>query len=320
MAEPYAPCPGDRCRRIPFVRARAWASTSADGASASRSAIASRHAGPAARRARRRAATQRGARGGGDRAARRRRRRARRHRRRPAAPARRVAERADARGAGVRRGAAGARDACRSTLQDERLTSVEAESRLARPRPRLAQPQEEARRRGRGHHPAGLPGPEGGAPARSRKPGLGMIRRLFLLAVTVAALGAGAWWFLHDPRCPNRTRATRAPSSSSRSPRATARVPSRGSWWRPASSATQWTFRARALASGRGTAAEGRRVPVRPPADAARSSTSSRAATVFLRQVTFPEGLTIREMAGIYESHGLGTAASFVDAAARRLR
>jgi UPF0755 protein len=36
---------------------------------------------------------------------------------------------------------------------------------------------------------------------------------------------------------------------------------------------------------------------------------------VFLRSVTFPEGLTIREMARIFESRGLGSAAAFVEAA-----
>ena len=55
-------------------------------------------------------------------------------------------------------------------LQDERLSSVEAESRLARPRPRLAQPQEEARRGGGGGDPAGLPGCEAGV--RSRESGI----------------------------------------------------------------------------------------------------------------------------------------------------
>ena len=36
---------------------------------------------------------------------------------------------------------------------------------------------------------------------------------------------------------------------------------------------------------------------------------------VFLRPITFPEGLTIKEMARLFESRGFGTAASFVDAA-----
>lgn len=36
---------------------------------------------------------------------------------------------------------------------------------------------------------------------------------------------------------------------------------------------------------------------------------------VYSRRVTFPEGLTILEMARIYEARGLGTAASFIDAA-----
>jgi peptidoglycan lytic transglycosylase G len=36
---------------------------------------------------------------------------------------------------------------------------------------------------------------------------------------------------------------------------------------------------------------------------------------VYVIQVTFPEGLTMREMAGIFESHGLGPASSFLEAA-----
>jgi UPF0755 protein len=36
---------------------------------------------------------------------------------------------------------------------------------------------------------------------------------------------------------------------------------------------------------------------------------------VFLRPVTFPEGLSLKEMASIYQSRGLGTAAAFLDAA-----
>jgi UPF0755 protein len=36
---------------------------------------------------------------------------------------------------------------------------------------------------------------------------------------------------------------------------------------------------------------------------------------VFLRPITFPEGLTIKEMARLFESRGFGTAAAFVDAA-----
>jgi UPF0755 protein len=36
---------------------------------------------------------------------------------------------------------------------------------------------------------------------------------------------------------------------------------------------------------------------------------------VFLRPITFPEGLTIKEMARVFESRGFGTAAAFADAA-----
>ena len=43
------------------------------------------------------------------------------------------------------------------------------------------------------------------------------------------------------------------------------------------------------------------------------------AGSVFLRPVTFPEGLTIAEMAAVFESAGLGTSSMFT-AAARRAR
>src|SRR5439155_18579346 len=36
---------------------------------------------------------------------------------------------------------------------------------------------------------------------------------------------------------------------------------------------------------------------------------------VYVINVTFPEGLTVAEMSKIFESHGIGTAASFVEAA-----
>lgn len=39
---------------------------------------------------------------------------------------------------------------------------------------------------------------------------------------------------------------------------------------------------------------------------------------VYLRQITFPEGLTIDDMAALFEAHGFGTAASFRAAAADR--
>ena len=36
---------------------------------------------------------------------------------------------------------------------------------------------------------------------------------------------------------------------------------------------------------------------------------------VYVINVTFPEGLTVAEMSKIFESHGIGTAASFIEAA-----
>ena len=39
---------------------------------------------------------------------------------------------------------------------------------------------------------------------------------------------------------------------------------------------------------------------------------------VFLQPITFPEGLTIREMAALFEKAGLGEASAFIRAAGRR--
>jgi UPF0755 protein len=44
------------------------------------------------------------------------------------------------------------------------------------------------------------------------------------------------------------------------------------------------------------------------------------AGEVYLRTVTFPEGLTVRQMARIFEEHGFGAARDFIDAASDRER
>ena len=67
------------------------------------------------------------------------------------------------------------------------------------------------------------------------------------------------------------------------------------------------TGTARALKAG-----EYRFVGPASPKDVARKLASG---AVFLRPVTFPEGLTVKEMARTFESRGLGTAQAFVQAA-----
>ena len=72
-------------------------------------------------------------------------------------------------------------------LQDERLSSHEAESRLAAREVGLAQAQGQARRRGRGDHPAGLSGwPPLAADGRART-NERWIKRLFSVLVVLVA-------------------------------------------------------------------------------------------------------------------------------------
>ena len=76
-----------------------------------------------------------------------------------------------------------------------------------------------------------------------------------------------------------------------------------------------WTFRLALWRSGKGRqlkAGEYRFDRAMTPAEVIDKLARGDVYTV---SVTFPEGLTIAEMAKIYESHGLGTAAAFVDAA-----
>ena len=111
----------------------------------------------------------------------------------------------------------------------------------------------------------------------------------------------------------SRTAATKAPNSSSRSRRAPAASRSAIGWSRPASFAIALTFRAAVWMSGKGASAEGRRVPVRSRDDAVRSDRQDRARRrLSCVNVTFREGLTIAEMAKIFETQGLGPAAAFI--------
>ena len=107
----------------------------------------------------------------------------------------------------------------------------------------------------------------------------------------------------------SRSRGTRGRSSSSRSRRARTRRDRR----RLADAGVvrdALTFRLALWLSGDGTAAAGRRVPVRPADDAAEVVAKIARGDVYVRPITFPEGLTIRQMATLYESRASGRRAS----------
>ena len=107
-----------------------------------------------------------------------------------------------------------------------------------------------------------------------------------------------------------RQRAVRRPAA-----RATGRRRSRGSWSRPASCATAGRSASRSWRSGAARRLKAGEYRFDRPMTAAEVVAMLARGDVYLRPVTFPEGLTIREMARIFESRGLGTADSFVEAA-----
>jgi UPF0755 protein len=77
----------------------------------------------------------------------------------------------------------------------------------------------------------------------------------------------------------------------------------------------RWTFRLALLRSGAARRLRAGEYRFDRPMRAADVVSMLARGEVYLRPVTFPEGLTVREMARIFESRGLGPAASFVEAA-----
>jgi UPF0755 protein len=77
----------------------------------------------------------------------------------------------------------------------------------------------------------------------------------------------------------------------------------------------RWTFRLALWQTGAARRLKAGEYRFDHPMRAADVVTMLARGEVYLRPVTFPEGLTVREMARIFESRGLGTADSFVEAA-----
>ena len=111
------------------------------------------------------------------------------------------------------------------------------------------------------------------------------------------------------------TRATPKPNSSSTSRRASGTAAIGAPAGRRGRGPRREHVPPRAVDDGAGTSPPGRRVSVRPADVAAEVVDKIARGDVYIRPITFPEGLTIREMAELYESQGLRRGGDFVDAA-----
>ena len=79
--------------------------------------------------------------------------------------------------------------------------------------------------------------------------------------------------------------------------------------------ADEWAFRAALAWTGQGRALKAGEYRFDRPMSVADVIDRIARGEVYVHPITFPEGLTIREMAGVYESSGLGTAEGFIEAA-----
>src|SRR4030095_15286047 len=77
----------------------------------------------------------------------------------------------------------------------------------------------------------------------------------------------------------------------------------------------EWTFRLAVLMTGTQRELKAGEYRFTTPASAKEVARKLARGDVFLRPITFPEGLSLKEMASIYQSRGLGTSAAFLAAA-----
>jgi peptidoglycan lytic transglycosylase G len=76
----------------------------------------------------------------------------------------------------------------------------------------------------------------------------------------------------------------------------------------------QWTFRLAVFLTGTQRELKAGEYRFTTPASAKEVARKLARGDVFLRPITFPEGLSLKEMASIYQSRGLGTSAAFLAA------
>ena len=144
------------------------------------------------------------------------------------------------------------------------------------------------------------------------------MRRLILVVgvvalVTAGAAAAGAWWV---------SRQVQTPFQGFEGPERFVEIPmgaSTAAISRQLADAgvvrDQWTFRAAVWWSGRARALQAGEYRFEGPATPLDVVGRIAEGRVFGRPVTFPEGLTLAEMAGIFEMRGFGPAKAFLTAA-----
>ena len=140
------------------------------------------------------------------------------------------------------------------------------------------------------------------------------MRRLILVVVAIAALAAavaGVYYARVDERYRGYTGTERfveiAPGTGSR---AIGKALVDAGVVRD-----EWTFRLAVLLTGTQRELKAGEYRFTTPASAKDVARKLARGDVFLRPITFPEGLSLKEMASIYESRGLGTSAAFLAAA-----
>jgi UPF0755 protein len=140
------------------------------------------------------------------------------------------------------------------------------------------------------------------------------MRRLILVVVAIAALAAavaGVYYARVDERYRGYTGTERfveiAPGTGSR---AIGKALVDAGVVRD-----EWTFRLAVLLTGTQRELKAGEYRFTTPASAKDVARKLARGDVFLRPITFPEGLSVKEMASIYESRGLGTSAAFLAAA-----
>ena len=139
-----------------------------------------------------------------------------------------------------------------------------------------------------------------------------MMRRFVLLVIVAGAIAAGGWWYLSQPFKGYEADEQFVEILPGDGQRVIARKLVEAGVVRD-----EWSFRAALWQSGAARRLKAGEYRFDQPLRVRQVVDTLARGAVYLRQVTFREGLTIREMSRIYEEQGFGPAANFVKAAGK---